>query len=221
MFKRRVPLFQILLCALLLCTAAKTALSDPVHDAAHKGNIAKLQELVAANPAVVNNTDKMGKTPLHMAAESNQVAAATFLLEHGADVNAKDPRNGGFTPLDFALSSYHYIEMVRLLIERGANVNTASTQGITPLIEAAMRNQKDAIALLLEKGADPNARDQKGASALIWALRMGRLDSAIVLINSGADVNLSDSQGFSPLKLAKMRQDSKLQKLLESKGARE
>jgi ankyrin repeat protein len=220
MSKCRISLLQTCLLALFLCVTAQASFADPVHDAARKGNMAKLQELAKANPSAVSTVDKMGRTPLHMAAEGYQLTAATFLLEHGADVNAKD-RNGGFTALDLALSSYHYIEMVRLLIDHGANVNTASTQGVTPLMEAAMRNQKDAIALLLEKGADPNARDEKGNTALLWALMMGRLDSATVLINSGADVNLPNGQGVTPMKVAKMRQDSKLLKLLQGKGARD
>ena len=204
----------------LAFASVSVAAADPVHDAARKGDVNKLKELVAADPAVVSSTDKMGKTALHIAAASNQLDAATFLIEHGVDLNAKD-KNGGFTALDMALSSAHYIDMVRLLIERGANVNTASSQGITPLDEAAMRGQKDAIELLVAKGADLNARDVKRNTPLLWALMMGRTDAAVALIEAGSDVNVRSGQGSTPLMIVKRGDNMKLEKLLQSKGARE
>ncbi|MGH9520538.1 MAG: ankyrin repeat domain-containing protein, partial [Terriglobales bacterium] len=148
-----------------------------------------MRDLVTANPAVVNSRDKMGETPLHLAAKSDHSDVVEFLLDHGADVNARDS-NGGFTPLDLALSSFHYKDVLELLIARGANVNTASKQGITPLEEAVMRDQKDAIELLLSKGADINAQDSGGNTALLWALLMGHSDAAKILIAVGADVNV-------------------------------
>ncbi len=218
---RRTSILLCLLPALfLLCLTGRLAIADPIHDAARKGDLAKLKELVAANPSVVSAVDKMGKTPLHIAAVNNQLDAAVFLIEHGTDVNAKD-KNGGFTALDLALSSYHYIDMMRLLIDRGANVNTASSQGITPLHEAAMRGQKNAIDLLVARGADVNARDEKGNTALLWALMMGRSDAAMALIDGGADVNARDAMGVSPLMAAKRHDNRKLESLLVSKGARE
>jgi ankyrin repeat protein len=211
---RRLTIF------LLFCVIGRLAVADPIHDAARKGNMDKLKELVAADPSVVSSVDKMGKTPLHIAALNNQLEAAAFLIEHGTDVNAKD-RNGGFTALDLALSTYHYIDMVRLLIDKGANVNTASSQGITPLDEAAMRGQKDAIDLLVAKGADMNARDEKGDTALLWALMMGRNDAAVALVNAGADVTIGNGQGVTPLMAAKRHDNRKLEDLLVSKGARQ
>lgn len=208
------------LALILAFPAAKSSFGDPAHDAARKGDLNKLRELVTANPSVVSSVDKMGKTPLHVAAANHQLDAAAFLIEHGTDVNAKD-KNGGFTALDLALASYQYIDMVRLLVEHGANVNTASSQGITPLHEAAMRGQRDAIDLLVSKGAAVNARDDKGDTALLWALLMGHTDAAVTLVQAGADVNAHNAQGMSPLLLAKRRDSRKLEELLVSNGARE
>jgi ankyrin repeat protein len=206
--------------SVLVCTSIRFAAADPVHDAARKGDLNKLKELVTANPSVVSSVDKMGKTPLHFAAANGQLGAAAFLIEHGVNVNAKDS-NGGFTALDVALSSFHYIEMVRLLIEHGADVNTSSSQGITPLEEAAMRGQKDAIELLLAKGAALNTSDEKGNTPLLWALLMGRSDAAMALIEAGADVNTRNRQGMTPLAIANRGINAKLQRLLVSKGAQE
>ena len=58
-------------------------------------------------------------TPLHFAAEKNSLEVARLLIEHGADVNAKD---SVFTPLDMA-AEFNSIDVARLLIEQGANTN--------------------------------------------------------------------------------------------------
>jgi len=138
----------------LFFVAAVLALSragscDPIHSAAEKGDLAKVKALIAQDPSLASSKDKTGATPLHLAAKENHKDVAEFLLASGADVNAQDKY--GFTPLDLALSSYHYIDVVTLLLDKGANVNARSFQGLDALMEAAMRGQKDAAAMLLAK----------------------------------------------------------------------
>jgi ankyrin repeat protein len=210
----------LILCLFFATAAVSPSWGEPVHDAARKGDLGKLKELVAANPAVVTSKDKMGKTPLHLAAANDHKDLAEFLLDHGADINARDG-NGGFTPLDMALSTFHYKDVLDLLVARGADVNTTADNGITPLQEAAMRGQKDAVELLISKGADVNAREHQGNTPLLWALLMGHSDVAEVLIAANADVNARDAQGMMPLTLARKRGNGKLETLLRSRGAHE
>jgi ankyrin repeat protein len=68
------------------------------------------------------------------------------------------------TPLIEAASGY--VETVRLLIDRGADVNARDAMGQTALMRAAMNGASEVILLLLEKGADPSIRDQQGHFAL-------------------------------------------------------
>jgi len=74
-----------------------------VFDAARTGNVARLRALVEKDPKVVGMRMLIGATPLHLAAANGQRAAAEFLLEHGADINAV-ARHAG-TPLDLVLES--------------------------------------------------------------------------------------------------------------------
>jgi ankyrin repeat protein len=196
------------------------AFGDPIHSAAEKGDLTKVKALIAQDPSLVSSKDKMGMTPLHMAARNDHKDVAEFLLASGADVNAKDS-NGAFTPLDLALSSYHYMDVVTLLIDKGADVNARSGQGLSALMETAMRGQKDAAALLLAKGADVNAADSKGNTALLWALLLGHADFARTLVDANADVNARNGQGMTPLALAKRRDDVKFTDLLKQHGAHE
>jgi ankyrin repeat protein len=90
---------------------------------------------------------------------------------------------------------------------------------LTPLDEAALRGQKDAIELFLSKGAKVNAQDDKGNTPLLWALLMAHTDAAEIMIAAGADVNLGNAQGLTPLFLARRRGYGKIEDLLRQHGA--
>ncbi|CAB1352235.1 unnamed protein product [Coregonus sp. 'balchen'] len=95
----------------------------------------------------------MLSTPLHLAAGYNRVRIVQLLLQHGADVHAKD--KGGLVPLHNACSYGHY-EVTELLLKHGACVNAMDLWQFTPLHEAASKNRVEVCSLLLSHGADPS-----------------------------------------------------------------
>lgn len=97
-----------------------------------------------------------------------QVKAA---LSEGADINYKDKREGN-TPLIWAAHGGH-IEIARLLIQKGADVNAVTSSGGTPLIYAAKFGNVEIVKLLLETGAKMDARED-GKSAVEWARTYGK-----------------------------------------------
>ncbi|XP_064175642.1 poly [ADP-ribose] polymerase tankyrase-2 isoform X2 [Anguilla rostrata] len=113
----------------------------------------------------VNCRDVEGRqsTPLHFAAGYNRVAVVEFLLQHGADVHAKD--KGGLVPLHNACSYGHY-EVAELLVIHGAVVNVADLWKFTPLHEAAAKGKYEICKLLLQHGADPTKKNRDGNTAL-------------------------------------------------------
>jgi ankyrin repeat protein len=121
---------------------------------------------------------------MYAALRSGDTAAVSRLLEDGADVNMKD-RRGGATPLMNA-AAFGSIETMRLLIEKGADVNARSAGNATALMWAATDPAK--IALLVDKGADVNAVSELGHTPLMLAA-MSDNSSAIVrlLLERGAD----------------------------------
>ncbi|CAH8665820.1 unnamed protein product [Dicrocoelium dendriticum] len=129
-----------------------------VLEAAKRGNLARLQRLLT--PANINCRDVQGRnsTPLHLAAGYNNVEIVEYLLESGADVNAKD--KGGLIPLHNA-SSYGHVDVAVLLIRYGTYVNAVDKWGYTPLHEAAQKGRTQLCALLLAHGADPSIRNQE------------------------------------------------------------
>jgi ankyrin repeat protein len=124
-----------------------------------------------------------------------------FLLLHGADANAAEPETGE-TPLHSALAKAgrpHYLHVVRLLVERGADVNAPTvpgketgafmrdvrTRGETPLHRAAAYADAEIIEYLVANGADLEARDAYGDSPLSWASQHLRPGHILALLTFG------------------------------------
>ncbi|MEW6360076.1 MAG: ankyrin repeat domain-containing protein [Planctomycetota bacterium] len=149
--------------------------------AAGQDNLAEVRRLMRI-VGRFETRETYGQTVLHRA---RSVAVAQLLLDRGAYVDAKDHAYG-MTPLFYAIGPMHQ-DVVKLLIERGANVNAKSSEGQTPLHFAARWNSRDAAILLISKGAEVNARDTCGRTPLDLAkVEMGKKAVAVVLRKHGA-----------------------------------
>ena len=101
------------------------------------------------NHANTNSKDTADRTPLHRALQLGRAeAVALVLLENGADVNSRDSDES--TPLHIA-SGNGYFNLVRVLIQRGADVH-ARSRGKTPVQLALAQGHRDVMQLLLEHG---------------------------------------------------------------------
>jgi len=156
------------------------------------------------------------------AAAQDDLPKLTHWVAMGGDVNstfdAKDWKN--ITALKCAAGRPNHADVVRYLLESGANPNLADSHGQTPLISAAEQNQLENIKLLVAHGAALNGQDNRGFTALRAAAEYDRVDIARVLIDSGADVNIRDNEGLSPLGAATKYGYSDLKNLLQQKGAK-
>lgn len=103
------------------------------------------------------------------------------ILLNNKDINI-DYTVNGHSALSLALY-YGYIDIAKLLIAQGANVNVQDTYGNTPLILAVKLNNIDLVKLLLEKNADISLKDNEEYDALDWAEYLG-FSSIIELISS-------------------------------------
>jgi len=106
---------------------------------------------------------------------------------------------------DLPLTALHFaiiggdVATVKLLIEKGSDVNSKTPGGITPLHLAAVSGNADVARLLLKRGADVNARDNVGRIPLHYA---SNASVAKMLIEAGADINARDKEGLTPLHYA-------------------
>jgi ankyrin repeat protein len=97
-----------------------------------------------------------------------------MLLDRGADPRARsEDSGGGFVPRDIVLCNAvetGKVEIVRLLLDRGAEVNARGGMGVTPLMMASQYNHPKVVRLLLERGADATVKDDRGFDAYQFAV---------------------------------------------------
>lgn len=126
------------------------------------GKTERVKELLKEKPELVEGGT--GWAPLYIAAEEGHEEIARVLLDAGADVHGRKD----ITPLDWAVSAKRpNIKLVKLLIDRGAEVNRHdSLFKYTPLHRAAQHGDVELVKLLLEAKADPRAKETFGKTPL-------------------------------------------------------
>ncbi|XP_054132675.1 poly [ADP-ribose] polymerase tankyrase-2 [Melozone crissalis] len=189
-------------------------------EAAKAGDVDTVKKLCTVQSVNCRDIEGRQSTPLHFAAGYNRVSVVEYLLQHGADVHAKD--KGGLVPLHNACSYGHY-EVAELLVKHGAVVNVADLWKFTPLHEAAAKGKYEICKLLLQHGADPTKKNRdgntpldlvkdgdtdiqdllRGDAALLDAAKKGCL-ARVKKLCSPDNVNCRDTQGrhSTPLHLA-------------------
>ena len=144
-------------------------------------------------------------TPLQKMVEDNNMAGAKLLIEHGANVNAKDS-NG--TPVIAYTTDK---EMMDFLISKGAKTDN--------LITAIVLNDMDTAKDLINHKGGYNIKGANNQNALHYAAEYNNLEIAKMLIKKGVDVNAEDKNGKTPLHIAALKSDIKMVKLLVKNGA--
>ena len=113
---------------------------------------------------------------IHQAVQQGDIAAVRAILAEKPEM-LESRNDGNLTPLILA-SLHGQKEIVRYLLEKGADLNATDNEGSNVLHNAAASGHEDIIALLLSKGTDVNAKDNRGMTALHFACSRGFLPSA-------------------------------------------
>jgi ankyrin repeat protein len=240
---------------------SKSGSFTPLLFAVRGGHTRAVEALLDAG-AKVDETMPDGTSPLVVAIINAHYELAARLLERGADPNASAQgwtalhqvawsrrHNAGFNlPGPVATGSLDSLDLVRRLVQKGANVNARITKeprdgnrnllnriGGTPFLMAAKSDDVPLMKVLLEAGADASIRTELGATALmvaagvgIWAPgeNPGTHDEALAAVQvayaaGGGDVNAVDSNGDTALHGAVYRGGAiPVIEFLASKGAR-
>ncbi|CAK9115057.1 unnamed protein product [Durusdinium trenchii] len=161
--------------------------------------------------------EKANWQALHLACENNQVIEVTSLLQKpqnpngtGADIDR---------PPMFLAAERGHLEVVRLLLEAGADLNAATQCGHTVLMFAAQNGHPDVVRVLLEAGADPKAATQDWATALMFAAQNGHPDVVRLLLEAGADPNAATRCGHTVLMFAAQNGHLEVARVLLEVGA--
>jgi len=121
---------------------------------------------------------------LVLATKAGDIKTVKKLLGGGADVNAKDNKHHA-SLLMWAAHEGH-TEVMNLLIQKGANIDTKKTTGETALWFAAQKGQLESLRILVHHDADVNVVGWKGATALEVARKNGHQEIVDYLRDAGA-----------------------------------
>lgn len=151
---------------------------------------------------------------LQWAAINNHYALCHFLIQNGANVNAK----GGeavATPMLWAAKRCHYY-IVNLLLEHGADPLLTDDQGFNLLHSATLDGNVYQLVLLLHQDIPVDIPDAQAHTALMWAAYKGYPSCVDLFLRWGANVYATDDQGFTALHWALVQgSQGSIQKLLE------
>lgn len=131
---------------------------------------------------------------LLQACKNNQKAVVqTFLRRGGVDVNKRD--ESGNTPLIYSCMK-NARELVKLLLDSGADACLGNQKNRTPLHFAAQAGNFQIISQLCGAGADVNCTDNDGVTPLMLLAQSGKTDAALQLLqNPDIDVSIKDNDG--------------------------
>jgi ankyrin repeat protein len=165
--------------------------------ASANGTVAAVRMLLAAG-AQQDQRNNAGFLAIHLAAQYNLADVAGLWLEMGLDVNIR--ADNGDTPLICAAITV--TQNVKLLIDRGANINFQDNNKGTALFWSCKKNIPDCTQLLLQHGALVNVKCDKGDTAIHMACGTGNRSLVKMLLDNKGDPNLRNDKGQSPLHVA-------------------
>lgn len=138
---------------------------------------------------------------------SPSAKVVAMLLHSGVPLEAKE-EDAGDTPLITA-AEYGNTDVVKLLLDKGADVTARDNAGMTALVAAGcecpiidMPATYDSLKLLLEHGADIEAKSGDGTTALLAAAGWGRTENVELLLDGGAKIEEKDKDGNTALLIA-------------------
>jgi len=203
-----------------------------LHRAAAAGHTDMVAVLLGIDGVAINTQDANGATALMEASKANHISTLKKLMEAGAETDLVDSSQktafmwatekgnneivellapvanidmkgkGGWTSL-YQAAFHGNLDMVKLLISRGADTKEANDDGWAPLHAAAYSGNKDMVAVLIEGGAEVDVVDKQGTTPLMQACSSGHEDVVAALIQHKANVNLGlASNGWTPLHAA-------------------
>ena len=203
-------------------TPSEAAQYSGLHAAAHVGDVAKIEKLVAAK-SDVNARDRYGRTPLHVAAFARQRDAIRALAKAGAKLDVLE--NDRYDAVTIAAVADDD-DTLRVLLSLGASAKlTTSRYDGTALIAAAHLGHDGVVKQLIAAGAPLDHVNNLHWTAVIESIVLGNggprhQEVLRALLAAGASTELADRQGTTPLALARSRGYAAMVQMLETAGAK-
>lgn len=203
-------------------SAAEVARYSGLHAAAHRGDVAAIDYLVAKK-ANLNARDPYGRTPLHVATYARKPDAVRALIKAGADTALLE--RDRYDAVTIAAVADDEVTL-RTLLSLGASAKlTTSRYDSTALIAAAHLGHDGVVKQLIAAGAPLDHVNNLHWTALIESIVLGyggprHVATLKALVEAGASLQLADRSGNTPLRLARGRGYKEMVEILEKAGAK-
>jgi len=163
---------------------------------------------------------------LLIASQYDHLDIVKLLLSKGADVNYQSQKleSKGLSAV-FTSAANGKTDVLKYLLESGANTELLNKAGDTPLMETSKRPLPESVKLLIEHKANVNAKGPRGHTALIYAGYNGQVENIKLLLAAGAEPNATANDGensrpYSALDLAEQEGHPEAAEILKKAGVK-
>jgi len=173
--------------------------------AIENGNLNELQRLLNIDSTVINKKYRGDTAIMKASRQCNGSKVVAFLLKNGANINDKDVRDTiDQTPLIVAAQG-GCKDIVKMLLQAGADIHHRNDQGETALISAAQEGHNEVVQILLEAGSNVNQENADGETALDLAVRLKQNKDLINLLLEYSALAFAEAKGKSKVKGFKIK----------------
>lgn len=139
---------------------------------------------------------------IHYFSKHGMLPCVEYSLNMGADIDGTDSVDDR-SALSFAAGFGHPV-LVEYLLDRGADINSGTGDGLTPLHYAAFEGHTNTLQLLIARGADPDLMAEDNLNECVGtplseAARGGHPEVVRILLDKGADISTVDDTGMTTL----------------------
>ncbi len=214
-------MMRLIFVSLVLFVTQMAVDAREIFDAIQKGDLVKVKELVENAPDLATVTGNNRFTPLLFATNHNKSEIAEYLISKGANINEIFlPDYYGNTPISFAIKNGN-LNLIKLLYEKGANIQFRTKLGENYLHFAAAQNKVDIAEYLIDCGIDINSTKNGGLTPLHIAVITGSKDVVELLLNKRAGLDIKSNDHGTPLHFAIASRNDKIADMLRKNGAKD
>ena len=156
--------------------------SIDMFEAAALGRVDRIQQLLREDPSLASAYAPDGFPPVGLAAFFGHLDAVKTLIAAGADIHAPAKNALKVQAIHAAVASKN-LDIVRAVLEAGADPNAAQQQGFRPMHESGSSGSRELAELLMKYGGDPTLKNDEGKSAITFAREKGHAEFANWLEN--------------------------------------
>ncbi|CAG8924919.1 unnamed protein product [Penicillium salamii] len=191
----------------------------PLSQAARSGHADIAALLVAHGADVYAKKHRFSANAITIAAHGNKTSVLRVLLDHGVDPNFQCPNGDRLLHVTAQRSTQSRLAMAKLLVEKGADLETLSHLSETALQTACKDGSSEVVRYLVESGADLDKRSREGRTLLHLAAYKGNPEAIGQLLAKGVDMESRDNEGHTPFHSACYNGQLEVAMLLLDHGA--